>query len=246
MIARSWFGMALGLVLGAGGAAGQQRAGIAASVSLVEQRVDLDMGSGAQRTFGPVAGVHATFLTTPWLELSGRVRSGHLSAKTAAAEARDIGEVGVGASVLATPSLAFAAGFQMRSFAGTFGTQRWTSLSLGVEERLVFIGGELRAVFRAAVLPLVTVSGLPNPNIAVSVSSGLEWTHGRWSGTVLYTLERYDFPEQGSVRRLEQFGGLTIRMGLRLGRPAFSFLSAPGGEVGRRRLSAAGRPRVRL
>jgi hypothetical protein len=41
------------------------------------------------------------------------------------------------------------------------------------------------------------------------------------SATVLYTLERYDFPEQGSTRRLEQFGGLTIRMGLRLGRPAF-------------------------
>jgi len=209
----------LGMTLGAGAGAALQRAALAASVSLVEQRVDLGLGSGVQRTFGPVAGVHATFLATPWLELSGRARSGHLSAKTGAAEARDVGEVGMGASVLASPSLAFTAGFQVRSFAGTFGTQRWTSLSLGVEERPVFIAGALRAVFRAAILPLVSVNGLPSPNIAVSVGSGLEWTRGPWSGTALYTLERYDFPEQGSARRLEQFGGLTIRVGRRLGRP---------------------------
>jgi hypothetical protein len=208
--------MALGPAVGAA----QHRFGMGATVSLLEHRVDLGMGSGVQRAFGPVAGVRGSFLVTPWLELTARARSGHLNAKTPAAEARDIAEMGLDASVLATPSVAFTAGLQVRSHAGTLGTQRWASLSLGVEERPTFLGGALRAVFRAAILPVGSVTGLPSPTVAVSVGSGLELTSGRWNGAVLYTLERYDFPEQGSVRRLEQIGGVTIRLGLRLGRPA--------------------------
>jgi hypothetical protein len=211
----------LGVTFGVSAAAAQQRAAATATLSLMEHRVNLGGGSGVQRAFGPIAGVQGTFLATPWLEVSARARAGHLSAKTPYAEARDVGELGLGANVLASPSLAFTAALQVRSYAGTFGTQRWTSLSLGAEERLEFIGGALRAVFRGAVLPLVSVSGgVAGPNVAVSVGSGLEWTRGRWSGAVLYTLERYDFPERDSARRLEQLGGLTIRVGLRLGRPA--------------------------
>ncbi len=210
----------VGVTLGAGAAAAQQRAAAAASVSLMEHRVDLGAGSGVQRAFGPVAGVQGTFRATPWLEVSAGARVGHLSPKTAYAEARDVGEVGFGASVLASPSLAFTGALQVRSYTGTLGTQRWTSLSLGAEERLEFIGGSLHAVFRGAFLPLVSVSGgVASPSVAVSAGSGLELTRGRWSGAVLYTLERYDFPERDSARRLEQLSGLTIRVGLRLGRP---------------------------
>jgi hypothetical protein len=211
------------VLLGAGAsvAAAQERAAAAASLSLLEHRVNLGGGSGVQRAFGPVVGIQGTYLVTPWLEASAGARVGHLSARTPYAEARDVGEVGFGASVLASPSLAFTGAVQVRSYAGTFGTQRWTSLSVGAEERLEFIGGALHAVFRGAFVPLVSVSGgVAGPNVAVSVGSGLEWTRGKWSGAVVYTLERYDFPERDSARRLEQLGGLTIRVGLRLGRPA--------------------------
>ena len=210
----------LGVMLGAAAASAQQRAAAVASASLMEHRVNLGDGSGVQRAFGPIVGVQATFLAKPWLGVSAGARVGHLSPKTAYAEARDVAEVGFGASVLASPSLAFTGAVQVRSYAGTFGTQRWTSLSVGAEERMAFIGGALHAVFRGAFVPLVSVSGgVTSPNVAVAVGSGLEWTRGKWSGAVMYTLERYDFPEQGSVRRLEQIGGLTIRLGLRLGRP---------------------------
>ncbi len=211
-------GACLALVVGGVPATAQSRARLqfAASASLVEHRVDV--GTGVARTVGPVGGAHVTLGVAPWLELRADGRSGHLAAKTPSAEARDVAELGLGASVPVGSSLAFTAGYERRVFTGTIGSQRWTALRVGAEERVTFIGGAIRGVFQAALLPIVSVSGLRSPDLAVAVGSGLEVRGGRVVGSVLYTLERYDFPREGPDRRLEQLAALTVQVGVRLGR----------------------------
>jgi len=198
--------------------AAQSKATIGAGVSLVEQRVDI--GGSVQRTFGPVVEVFGTRPVNPWLELRGHVASGALHARTDSAEARDVGEVGVDARAALWPALAVTAGLRVRTFSGPLAVQRWTSLSLGAEGRMLFVGGAMRGVVRGAVLPLVSVSGHARPTLAVTVASGLEWMGERLTGAAFYTLERYDFPNQGADRRLEQVAALTLQVGLRLGRRA--------------------------
>ena len=52
---------------------------------------------------------------------------------------------------------------------------------------------------------------------AYSVGTGLEYQLGQGTIGILYSLERYDFPAQAMVQRLEQVSALTVRGALRVG-----------------------------
>jgi len=216
MTRRTQWSVGLTALLAPGMLAAQTKATLGLAASLVEQRVDI--GGGVQRTFGPVVSVYGTRPVRAWLELQGHVSSGTLHARTAGAESRDVGEVEVAGRAVVGSTVAVIAGLRTRTFSGPLAVQRWTSLSLGAEGRLLFVGGAIRGVVRGAVLPLVSVTGLARPNLAVAAASGLEWTGSRLSGAAFYHLERYDFPDQGTGRRREQVAAFTVQVGLRLGR----------------------------
>ena len=65
-------------------------------------------------------------------------------------------------------------------------------------------------------LPAVSVSGLPGPDLAFTSAAGVEYSHGALGAGAFYTLERYDFPTANSVQRLEQLTALTLRFDVRL------------------------------
>src|SRR6266487_5445987 len=81
--------------------------------------------------------------------------------------------------------------------------------------RLPFLGGAMQAVARGALLPVVAVNGLDHPKTAYAVGTGLEYQLGQGAIGIVYSLERYDFPAQATVRRLEQVSALTVRGALR-------------------------------
>src|SRR3989454_10673485 len=70
---------------------------------------------------------------------------------------------------------------------------------------------------RAGLLPVVSVNGLPRPDVALTAAAGIEYRSGVVTGGLFYGVERYDFPDRGAGRRLEQVSTLTLRFGARRG-----------------------------
>ncbi|HKG95192.1 MAG TPA: hypothetical protein VKA84_24960 [Gemmatimonadaceae bacterium] len=194
-----------------------------AVVGRAEHRVDLGragtivgVDSPVERSSGTVVGGSVDLGATPWLEVEAHALGGRLEAPTSGL-GRDMGEVGVRASVLAFPWLVFQAGALSRGFQMTEGRQHWSALATGAEARLDLSGGRVRGIVRASVLPAVSVSGdLDRPDLAVATAAGLEMHRGFFAGAVMYSLERYDFPSSVDAgRRLEQLGMITAKLGVR-------------------------------
>jgi len=112
--------------------------------------------------------------------------------------------------------LALQSGVTVRSFGTAVARQRWTLVRAGAEARIPLSGEIMWAVGRAHLLPVVSVNGLPNAATAFDAGTGLGYRRGRLIIDLTYAVERCDFPSQGSTRRSEQIGTLTIRGGAQL------------------------------
>ena len=181
-------------------------------VSLAEHRVDA--GFGVERSLGPVVGGVGTLRFGPRLAVAVRALGGSLFGSKGVLD-RDVGELGVEGSMVAGPWLSLQAGVARRAYATRVARQTWTTVAAGAAARVAFAGGAIHGVGRAALLPVVSVPGLPDPGVAFRAAAGLEY---RIRGTTLgveYSLERYDFPIEGGVRRLEQLTALTLLLRLR-------------------------------
>jgi len=201
-------------ILGGGAPAGAQRAlTVAPLVSLAEHRVDA--GFGVERSLGPIVGGVGTLRFVRRLEVEVRAVGGRLIGSTGVLD-RDVGELGVEASVLTLPWLALQAGAARRAYSTKLGRQTWTLVSLGGTARMAFAGDAIHSVWRAALLPAVSASGLRDPDVAFRAATGLEYRVRTTILMVEYSLERYDFPAEAGVRRLEQLSALTLRLELRL------------------------------
>jgi len=62
----------------------------------------------------------------------------------------------------------------------------------------------------------VSASGLRGPDTAFRAATGLEYRVRTTTLCVEYSLERYDFPAEAGVRRLEQLSAVTLLLELRL------------------------------
>ena len=201
-------------ILGGGAPAGAQRAlTVAPLVSLAEHRVDA--GFGVERSLGPIVGGVGTLRFVRRLEVAVRAVGGRLIGSTGVLD-RDVGELGVEASVLTLPWLALQAGAARRAYSTKLGRQTWTLVSLGGTARMAFAGDAIHSVWRAALLPAVSASRLRDPDTAFRAATGLEYRVRTATLCVEYSLERYDFPAEAGVRRLEQLSALTLRLELRL------------------------------
>jgi hypothetical protein len=178
-------------------------------VSLAEHRVDA--GDGVERSTGALLGAWASVRVVPHVELALRVEGGTLSASTASAIERNVGEVGLDARWATSPWLVLLASATRRVYSTDLGRQAWTTAGAGAEARLPLLEEGLRGILRASLLPVVSVSGTPGPNLGVSAAAGLEYRWPTVGVEALYSLERYDFPRQGAAQRLEQLSTLTLR-----------------------------------
>ncbi len=139
-------------------------------VSLFDHQVDI--GYGVEESTGLLLGAEGAVTFRSRLTLAARAAGGSLSTDAAGAESRDVGEVGIQASV---------------------DLMRWLALR----------GGATWRTYSTA--------------IALTAAAGIEYRSGVVTGGLFYGLERYDFPDRGAGRRLEQVSTLTIRFGVRRG-----------------------------
>lgn len=205
------------LVLASGGSAAQTSLSGTASVALFDHQVNI--GYGVEESSGLLLGVEGAVDFRSRLVLGLRATGGSLATDAIGAENRDVGEVGVQASVALARWVALRGGATSRTYSTAVARQRWTTLELGAETRLDFTTSPVRGVVRAGFLPTVSVRGLPRPNLALTAAAGIEYRIGSVTGGLFYGLERYDFPDQGAGRRLEQVSTLTFRLSARRGRP---------------------------
>lgn len=173
---------------------------------------------GIERSSGMMFGAEAGWRSGGWLEIDARLLTGALTADSANAEARDVSQAEIEVGVLPTSWVALQFGLETRTFATELLRQRWIVVRTGAEARMGFVGGTVQGIVRLALMPSVSVSGIKSPDIALAAGTGLEMDRGRFTAGILYSFERFDFPPEGSSKRLEQFSSLSARVGMRLGR----------------------------
>ena len=206
-------GLLLSFALAPAAGVAQIAASGTALVSFAEHRVDI--GYGVEKSSGLLLGAEGAVALWSRLTLGIRAAGGALSTQAVGAQDRDLGEVGIQASVVPARWLALRGGPTWRTYSTAIARQRWTMLELGAEARLDFATSPVRGVLRAGLLPVVSVEGLPGPDVALTAAAGIEYSAGSVTGGLFYGLERYDFPDHGAGRRLEQVSALTVRLSVR-------------------------------
>lgn len=193
--------------------------GTAAAALVVHQ---VDIGYGVEESRGLLLSAEGAVAVSR-LEVMIRAAGGSLSTSAAGAENRDVGEVGVAASVVPAQWLALRASATSRAYSTAIARQHWTMVELGAEVRLDFATSPVRGSLGAGLLPVVSVNGLPRPDVALTAAAGIEYRGGAVTSGLFYGLERYDFPPSRATRRREQLNTLTFRFTVQRG----------GGRVGR-------------
>lgn len=149
-----------------------------------------------------------------WMEVRVQLLGGALAARTPATDDRRFGELDLSAMVIPFEWLAFEIGGGSRTFTGPLGRQRWITLRAGSEARLAFLDGRVQGTIGGALVPVVAVSGVESPSVAVLGRSGISYRHHNLSAAIAYQIERYDFPASGTVRRREQVSSISARIGI--------------------------------
>ena len=149
-----------------------------------------------------------------WMEVRVQLLGGALAAKTPETDDRRFGELDLSGTVVPFEWLGFEVGGGARTFTGPLGRQRWITMRAGAELRLAFHDGRIRGTIGGALIPVVAVSGIESPSVAVLGRSGIVYRHGDLSATLDYQIERYDFPTTGAARRLEQVSRMSARIGV--------------------------------
>jgi hypothetical protein len=182
-------------------------------VAYVQHQVDI--GYGDEQTSGPVLGGMVDVSPTRWADVTVSGYTGTLNADTADVDSRRMADLELGGSIFATPSLALQVALRTQSYTTTLARQRWLSAVVGGEFAPEIFGGAARAVLRAGLIPAASVSGLPSPTFAVTGAAGFESLRGPLTGSLLFSLERYDFPVINGAPRNEQLVLVTAQIGVR-------------------------------
>lgn len=207
--------LALAALLLPGGAGAQTDLSGFLTLTRADHRVDA--GVGVERASGVLVGAATRLRLRQGIAVTVSGEAGHLTAVQGTGGIdRDVAQLGVVAEFVPLSWLALEGGVTVRSFGTVVARQRWTLARAGAEARIPLSGETIWALGRAHLLPFVSVNGLPNAAMAFDAGTGLAYRRGRLLLDVTYTLERADFPRQGSTRRREQLGTFAIRGGTTL------------------------------
>ena len=182
-------------------------------VAYVQHQVDI--GYGDEQTAGPVLGAMVEVSPTRWTDVTVSGYTGTLNSDSVDVDSRRIADLELGGSIFATSSLALQVSLRAQTYTTTLARQRWLSAVVGGEFAPVIFGGAARAVLRAGLIPAASISGLPNPTFAVTGAAGFETLRGPLTGSLLFSLERYDFPVSNGAPRNEQLVLVTAHVGVR-------------------------------
>lgn len=189
---------------------------ISGLVGLADHRVDI--GLGTEKTDGPIFGAQIRLRPAPAISLRGRVYFGSLTTSQLGVDDRDVSEFSGVLGYAALPFFDLEVGTGLRSYNTTFGTQRWGWISTGGNAHLDALNGTLRGHVSLALLPAISVSLLEEtPSLGVAAGAGVSLRSGRFTAGLVYELERYEFPAQAGVERIEQFAVMRFNIGLALG-----------------------------
>ena len=196
--------------------ASAQRAGpnvaVAGGLAWGDHRVD--MGLGVERSAGTMFDVRLTLEPPGKVKIAATAQTGVLHPGDGATLSRELAEVGIEASYRARDWLDVEGGMRVRSYTTVLGRQRWTLPYLGVASRVPFALDGLEGVVGIGVHPFVAVSGLPDPEIALSSRVGMRYAKGRLGVELVYALDRFDFARGTADQRLEQYSAITARVRL--------------------------------
>ena len=186
-----------------------------ASVSVAEHRVTA--GAGLERSSGTMFGVWATTIL-PWQALQARasLRAGSLGANESSAIDRDVGELSLGASLPLNPWLGLDAGVVVRRYESVVAAQRWAWGEIGLHGHSSLLDDALALSAGLSIMPLVSVSGISRPHLAVGAHSAIAYKVGRLTATMRYGLERFDFAARNAARRLEELSSLELGVAWKL------------------------------
>lgn len=191
----------------AGPASGQRFTGELA-FSAAEHRVDV--GAGVERSSGSLFGAGARVTVAGRWSAGVDLLAGVLTARNGGPD-RSVGQLRATLGFRALSWLNFEAGFGARSYSAAIARQRWTAASLGIEGTLRFADGYFEGVGRMALVPSAAVTDLDSPNPGVVAAVGVRFRARPTSISMLYGVERYDFPAVAGVIRRERLSTLTFQ-----------------------------------
>lgn len=193
--------------------------GATAQVTRLEHRVNAGYGF-VEVSSGLVFGGSATAALGS-ASLTVMTQSGTLTPSAGTDLEREVAEVGLDAAYRVLEWLSLHGGAHVRAYTVPLGRQRWTTAQLGVAVQVPLAIHGVSAVARAAYKPRVSVSSGAQASLALEGlegSAGLEYARGMLRAALVYSRERYDFAETAEGQRLEQLAGVTVRIGVHLGR----------------------------
>ncbi|HWC74401.1 MAG TPA: hypothetical protein VG454_10740 [Gemmatimonadales bacterium] len=158
---------------------------------------------------GAVFGGALTANVGPRFTIAAEGMSGHFTAASGASlDDHDIAQLQLIGGMKVRPWLTVQAGPLWRNVSNDLARQHWTALRVGGEARVPIGFESVRGVLRGYWMPLVSVSGLSRPDVALAASAGVEWRGRRIGLGTRYVLERYDFPVTAGNSRSEEFAAL--------------------------------------
>jgi hypothetical protein len=182
-------------------------------VAFAEHRVeDRSVGPGVEISTGTLfgAGVRVGLSSRATIAVVGR--TGVLHPGRGATLPRDVAELGLDGAYRVRDWLDLVAGVRVRSYTTAVARQRWTAPHLGATARVPFALRGLRGLLDVVVHPFASVSGLSQPEVAITSGAGMAYSRGRLDVQLRYSLERYDFARGTMRQRLEQLSALTLQV----------------------------------
>ncbi len=148
-------------------------------------------------------------------QIHGEALGGPLtSAAAPSLEDHDVAEAQILGGMKVRPWLTLESGLSFRSFSNSLARQHWTTWRIGAETRVPLGFESVTAVLRGFWMPLVAVSGLSKPDVALALGVGLDWRGRRMGISAQYTFERYDFEPRNGAQRLEELSTIRVRVGM--------------------------------
>jgi hypothetical protein len=145
------------------------------------------------------------------LDLRAEARGGRLGASAVTTlDDHDIAEIDLLVGWNVRPWLALHAGPVVRSFSNAVARQHWTAFRLGGEAHIPLAFENLQGMVRGYWSPIVHVTGLANPDLALAAGAGVEWRGRRLGVRAVYALEREDFGSSSGTRRLEELSSFQL------------------------------------
>jgi hypothetical protein len=182
-------------------------------VTFAEHRVeDRTVGSGVEISTGTMFGGGVRVGVSSRAAITVLGRTGVLHPGRGATLPRDVAELGLDGAYRMREWLDLGAGVRMRSYTTAIARQRWTAPHLGASARVPFALRGLRGLLDVVVHPFASVSGLSQPEVAITSGAGMAYARGRLDVQLRYSIERYDFARGTADERLEQLSALTLRV----------------------------------